>query len=159
LTACHVFATLPPQVCQSNGVEIEGGIMIQKKLKPVVLLCCLLIGLNACSRYVVAGAAAAAVGVGTYVFVKGNLKRNYDAPVDRVWEATLQSLQELKLKVESKDHDAFGGVIKGKMADGKSFEIKLARLGEKSTEVGVRIGVMGDQTKSEAIHSKIHSKL
>ena len=133
--------------------------MLKKRLEIIGLLCCLLIALNACSRWVVAGATAAAVGVGTYVYIKGELKRNYDAPVDKVWEATLLALDELKLTAESKRHDAFGGVIKGKMADGKSFEIQLARLGEESTEVGVRIGVFGDRNKSEAIHDKILSQL
>jgi hypothetical protein len=136
-----------------------GGIMVKKKLTPVVLLCCLLIGLNACTRYVVAGAVAAGAAAGTYFFVKGNLKRNYEAPVERVWKATLQAVQELKLATESKKHDAFGGEIKGKMADGTSFTIELKRLGEKSTEVGVRVGAFGDRIKSEAIHDKILSKL
>jgi Protein of unknown function (DUF3568) len=137
----------------------KGGIMVKKKFTPVVLLCCLLIGLNACTRYVVAGAAAAGVGAGTYFFVKGNLKMNYEVPVEGVWEATLQAVKELGLTVESKKHDAFGGIIKGKLADGTNFEIKLERLGEKSTEVGVRIGVFGHRSKSEAIHDKILSKL
>ena len=133
--------------------------MAKKKLRPVVLLCCLLIGLNACSRYVVAGAVAAGAAAGTYFYVKGNLKRSYEAPVERVWEATLQAVEELKLTTESKTHDAFGGEIKGKMADGDSFIIELKRLGEKSTEVGIRIGVFGDRTRSETIHDKILSKL
>jgi len=132
--------------------------MVKKKLIPVVLLCYLLIGLNACG-YLLVGALTAGAGAGTYFFVKGNLKRNYEAPVERVWEATLQSVEELKLATESKKHDAFGGEIKGKMADGDSFQIELKRLGEKSTEVGVRVGAFGDRIKSEAIHDKILSKL
>jgi hypothetical protein len=135
------------------------GTMAKKKLTPVVLLCCLLIALNACTRYVVAGAVAAGAAAGTYFFVKGNLKRSYEAPIERVWEATVQSVEEFKLATESKKHDAFGGEIKGKMADGTSYTIELKRLGEKSTEVGVRIGAFGDRTKSEAIHDKILSKL
>ena len=91
--------------------------MVKKKLTPVVLLCCLLIGLNACSRYVVAGAVAAGAAAGTYFFVKGNLKRSYEAPVKKVWEATLQAVEELRLATESKRYDAFGGEIKGMMAD------------------------------------------
>jgi hypothetical protein len=136
----------------------KGGAMVKKKLAPVVFLCCLLIGLNACA-YVLLGALTAGAGTGTYFFVKGNLKRTYEAPVERVWAATVQSVEELKLATESKKHDAFGGEIKGKMADGTSFTIELKRQGEKSTEVGVRIGTFGDRVKSEAIHDKILSKL
>jgi hypothetical protein len=134
--------------------------MLKRRLQWIAVLCCLLIGLSACSRkWAVIGAAAAAVGAGTYYYVKGDLKRNYEAPMDKTWEATIKSIEELKLTVESQKHDALSGVIKGKMADEKGFEINLKRLGENSTEVGVRIGTFGDREKSEAIHDKILSKL
>jgi hypothetical protein len=134
--------------------------MVKRRLQWVAVLCCLLIGLSACSRkWAVIGAAAAAVGAGTYYYVKGDLERNYEAPMDKTWEATIKSIEELKLTVESQKHDALSGVIKGKMADEKGFEINLKRLGENSTEVGVRIGTFGDREKSEAIHDKILSKL
>ena len=133
--------------------------MNKKKLTPLVLLCCLLIGPNACTRAVVAGAAAAGVGVGSYFYVKGELERDYHAPVERVWQATLQAVEELNLATESKKHDAFGGEIKGKMSDGTNFKIELERKGENLTNVGVRIGAFGSKTKSEAIHNKIHSNL
>ena len=131
--------------------------MVKRRLQWVAVLCCLLIGLSACSRkWAVIGAAAAAVGAGTYYYVKGDLERNYEAPMDKTWEATIKSIEELKLTVESQKHDALSGVIKGKMANEKGFEINLKRLGENSTEVGVRIGTFGDREKSEAIHDKIH---
>jgi hypothetical protein len=134
--------------------------MVKRRLQLVALLCCFLIGLSACSRkWAVIGAAAAAVGTGAYFYIKGDLKRNYEAPMDKTWDATIQSVEELKLTTESTEHDAFNGVIKGKMADGKSFSINVKRLGENLTEVGVRIGTFGDRVRSEAIHDKIHSKL
>ena len=134
--------------------------MNKKILAPLVLLCCLFLGLNACAtRAVVAGAAAAGAGVGSYFYVKGELERDYEAPVEKVWQATLQAVEELNLATDSKQHDAFGGEIKGRMSDGTGFKIELERKGEKLTNVGVRIGAFGDRTKSEAIHEKIHSKL
>lgn len=134
--------------------------MIKKKLTPLVLLCCLLIGLNACTtRAIVVGAAAAGVAAGSYFYVKGELERDYEAPIERVWQATLQAVEELNLATDSKEHDAFGGEIKGRLSDGTGFKIELERKGEKLTNVGVRIGAFGDRTKSEAIHAKIHSKL
>ena len=79
--------------------------------------------------------------------------------MDKTWQAAVQSVDELKLTTESKEHDAFSGAIKGKMADGKSFTISLKRVGENMTEVGVRIGTFGDRARSEAIQEKILSKL
>ena len=134
--------------------------MVKRRLQLVALLCCFLIGLSACSRkWAVIGAAVAAAGAGTYYYIKGDLQRNYEASMDKTWEATIKSVEELKLTVESQKHDGLSGVIKGKMADGKGFEINLKRLGENLTEVGVRIGTFGDRVRSEAIHDKILSKI
>ncbi len=133
--------------------------MVKKNLTPVVLLCCLLIGLSACTRALVIGGAAAAVGVGSYLYYKGELERDYHAPIDSVWEATLQAVEELKLTTESKEHDAFSGQIKGKMSDGDSFKIDLKNKGDELTQVGIRIGTFGSKSKSEVIHDKIHAKL
>ena len=134
--------------------------MVKRQFKSVALICCLVIGLSACSRkWVILGGAAAAVGVGTYAYIKGDLKRNYEAPIDKAWDATVTAVEELKMPIESKQHDAFSGTIKGNMADGKSFVINLKRLGETSTEIGIRIGTFGDRQKSEAIHDKILSKI
>ncbi len=134
--------------------------MAKRRLQLIALLCCFLIGLSACSRkWVAIGAAAAAVGAGTYYYVKGDLKRNYEAPMDKTWDATVKALEALKINVESKQHDALTGVINGKLADGKSFTVNLKRLNESSTEVGVRIGTFGDRERAEAIHDKILSNL
>jgi hypothetical protein len=82
--------------------------MVKRRLQLVALLCCFLIGLSACSRkWVVIGAAAAAVGTGAYYYVKGDLKRNYEAPMDKTWDATVKALEALQINVESKQNDAF----------------------------------------------------
>lgn len=134
--------------------------MVKRRLQLVALLCCFLIGLSACSKkWVAIGAAAAAVGAGAYYYVKGDLKRNYDAPMDKTWDATLKALEALQIKVESKQNDALTGVINGKLADGKSYTVNVKRLGENLTEVAIRIGTFGDRERAEAIHDKILSNL
>ena len=134
--------------------------MIKKRIKSIAVMSCLLIALAGCSRqWVILGGAAAAVGVGTYAYIKGDLKRTYDVNIEKAWAAAVKAVDDLKLTTESTAHDAFSGTIKGKMADGKSFEINLKRLAENSTEIGVRLGTFGDQAKSEAIHDKILSNL
>jgi hypothetical protein len=134
--------------------------MVKKRLQLIALICCVLIGLSACSRkWVAIGAAAAAVGAGAYYYVKGDLKRNYEAPMDKTWDATVKALAALQINVESKQNDALTGVIKGKLADGKSYTVNVKRLGENLTEVGIRVGTFGDRERAEAIHDKILSNL
>ena len=107
-----------------------------------------------CALLVGAGA-----GVGTYAYIEGKLKRTYESPLSKVWEASLAAVKDLKLTTKSKQRDALDGVIKGEMADGKSFEITLKKISEKSTEVGIRIGVFGNRQKSEVIHEQIAAEL
>ncbi|MGD8741238.1 MAG: DUF3568 family protein [Desulfobacterales bacterium] len=134
--------------------------MVKRRIQLVALLCCFLIGLSACSKkWVAIGAAAAAVGAGAYYYVKGDLKRNYDAPMDKTWDATVKALEALQINVESKQNDALTGVINGKLADGKSYTVNVKRLGENLTEVAIRIGTFGDRERAEAIHDKILSNL
>jgi hypothetical protein len=134
--------------------------MLKRRIQLVALLCCFLIGLSACSKkWVAIGAAAAAVGAGAYYYVKGDLKRNYDAPMDKTWDATVKALEALQINVESKQNDALTGVINGKLADGKSYTVNVKRLGENLTEVAIRIGTFGDRERAEAIHDKILSNL
>ena len=134
--------------------------MVKRRLQLIALLCCFLIGLSGCSRkWAVIGAAAAAVGTGAYFYVKGDLKRNYEASIDKTWQAAVKSVEDLGLSTESKQNDAFNGVIKGKMADGKSFTVNVKRLGDNLTEVGVRVGTFGDRERSEVIHDKILSNI
>jgi len=134
--------------------------MVKRRLQLIALLCCFLIGLSACSRkWVVIGAAAAAAGTGAYYYVKGDLKRNYEAPMDKTWDATVKALEALQINVESKQNDALTGVINGKLADGKGYTVNVKRLAENLTEVSIRIGTFGDRERAEAIHDKILSSL
>jgi hypothetical protein len=74
--------------------------MLKRRLQLVALLCCFLIGLSACSKkWAVIGATAAAVGSGAYFYVKGDLKRNYEAPMDKTWQATVTAVEEMKLSI------------------------------------------------------------
>jgi hypothetical protein len=107
----------------------------------------------------IAGAAATGIGVGTYAYVKGDLKRTYEAPMDKVWKATLDTMEEFNLSIESQRKDAFNGVIDGKMADDRTFQINVVRKGTNTTEVGIRVGVFGDRGRAEVMHGHIYSLL
>ena len=132
--------------------------MIRRRIKFIAIFGCLLIVVAGCSRkWAVIGAAAAAVGVGTYAYIKGNLKRTYDVNMEKAYDAAVKAASQLKLTTESKTHDAFNGIIQGKMADGTSFQIELKRLADNVTEIAVRVGTFGNRERSETIHDKILS--
>ena len=101
----------------------------------------------------------AGAGVGTYAYIEGSLKRSYQAALPRVWDATVAAVADLELKPAVEEHDAFSGMLRGKLADGREFSIKLARASDKETEVSVRIEILGDRKVSEGIHDRIAARL
>jgi hypothetical protein len=129
------------------------------RMNTLALLGCILLALSGCSRYVVAGAAAGGAVYGTYKYSKGNLSRNYGAPVPTVWEATLSALDQMGIEPAEKNNDAFGGQVNAKLHDGKSLTVKLVRVADNLTEVGVRVGTFGNEERSEFIHNKIAENL
>jgi len=125
-----------------------------QKKRALILLCCLAVGLSGCAPLIAAGVGAG-VGVGSYKYVDGNLKRDYLGPMPAVWQATLVAMDELNVAANVEEKDHFGGLVKGVMHDGTEIRVKLTRQSENSTEVAVRVGIFGDRDKSEIIHNKI----
>jgi len=122
-------------------------------LRTALLLCALCITPTGCVLLLGAGA-----GAGAYAYIEGKLKATYDAALPPTWEATLQALQQVGLKSDVEQHDAFGGVLKGTMADGREFAIAVTRVTDSKTEVAIRIG-LGDRKASQTIHAKIAANL
>lgn len=102
--------------------------------------------------------AGGAVGAGTYAYVSGNLKTTYDATLQQTWDAAQKAVRNLDMKAQKAEHDAFSGVLKGTMADGREFNISLTKVTPETTEVAIRIG-MGDQEVSRTIHGEILANL
>lgn len=134
--------------------------MTTKLIRMTIVVGCVFVLATGCSRRMfIAGAAATGIGVGTYAFVQGNLRRTYEAPIDKVWNAALATMEEFDLPVVSQNRDGFSGVIDGKMADGRTFQINLTRQDADTTEVAIRVGVFGDRGRAEVMHGHIYSLL
>lgn len=107
----------------------------------------------------VAVVAGAAVGAGTYAYVKGELTRTYGAPLNKTWDTTIRTLNDLEIKIIKKKKDALKGTIEARRADESSASIEVKWLSETVTEISIRIGTWGDRDASEAIHDKIAKNL
>jgi hypothetical protein len=132
----------------------DGGLRMRVAgLRSALLLCALTFAATGCALLLGAGA-----GAGAYAYIEGNLKTTYDAALPQTWEATRQALQQLGMKPDVEQHDAFSGALKGTMADGREFNIAVTKVSDGRTEVAVRIG-LGDRKVSEAVHAKIAADL
>mgnify|MGYP005835547665 CR=1 FL=1 len=115
-----------------------------------VVVSALVSGCVAVGAGIVAGA-----GVGTYYWVKGELKRAYAAEFDHAWRAAEDAGKELELMRDRYTRDKLGGEMAFIRGDGTEVTVRLRSKQVDLTEISVRIGTFGDRVASERIHSTI----
>ncbi len=115
-----------------------------------------LVLLTGCAAVLLAGAGA---GIGTYAYVKGELQREYDAPLDLTWAATTQALKALEIRVVDTKKDQLGGEIDAQRADETTVKVALEPKAGIRTLVKIRVGVFGDRDASERIGKEIEKWL
>ena len=127
-------------------------------LKIQVLPIAMLVG----SMLLLQGCVVAAVGLGaagTVAYVRGDLQTVESERIDDVFEAVLKAADELELNVTTKSKDALSAIIVARDAEDKKVTIKLKATAEGPTELSIRIGVFGSETKSRLIYQKIRDNL
>ncbi|PON18181.1 hypothetical protein C2W62_09280 [Candidatus Entotheonella serta] len=98
-------------------------------------------------------------GVGVFSYVTRDVKATYNVNLERAWPATLSALEQLHLTVEHQQIDDLDGALAVKRADGTDVTIRLTLLGSSSTRISIRVGTLGNQTKSVLIHEAIRNAL
>lgn len=110
-----------------------------------------------------AGCAAVAAGGatagGTYVYIKGELKRTFEADLQEAWIAANQACKKLELHVDQRFKDALSAEIDGLMSTGDQFVIKMEPEHDTFVIVSVRVGIVGNQKTSETILEAIHQNI
>jgi len=126
----------------------------------IILLLFIAAGGTGCGVFIAAGAGAA-VAIGTAEYMGGELKQAYAAPMEKTWNASIATTEELKMTTTEKSIDNLdkNRVIKGRAEDGKDFQIALEALGKDVTMVKVRIGFFGDEKISKTVHATITKML
>ncbi len=106
-------------------------------------------------------AAVAAAGVGTYAYVKGEMKTTLSAPLDRAYDAAKAALvDDLQFALTDDRKDALQAIIKAREADKTQISLNLnASPDGKLTDITVRVGTFGDEAKSRLILDKIRARL
>ena len=128
------------------------------KTKSLLLAMSLVISIMTLSGCValVVGAAAGAGGV---AYMKGILEQNFDKPVSKVHRAGLAALKSLKLKILRETIDAHRSVINGEYTDGSKVELIVEALTEHSSKLQIRVGIFGDEEKSQMILNAVKKRL
>ncbi len=127
-----------------------------RKLLPLLLIPCILFT-TGCPVLVVGGA-----GAGAYSYIKGELKRTYQSPFDKTMQASLDTLENLKITVtEQPAGDSIESIVRAKRSDGTPIIVKVAMVAPNITEVSIRSGAVGiwDKKVSQLIHANIAQRL
>ena len=117
---------------------------------------CLLLQ-SGCAAVLLTGGAAA--GAGAVAYVRGELQSTEAADLDKVWAATLAAMSDLEFAVTAREKDALSGRVIARGAGDKKTQVDLKRLGDRQTEVRIRVGFLGDETMSRQVLDRIKKRL
>jgi len=99
------------------------------------------------------GAAAGAVG---YHFYEGEAVTHFEKSPEKVSAAAVAAVKkDMGWTVTS----CTVTEVKGKTTNNADFKIRVKYVNDRDTEIGVKIGLMGDEGKSQLLISKIRDRL
>lgn len=101
----------------------------------------------------------AALGAGTVVYLRGELRSPEAVSMQKAWTASHAALKELGYAVTDEQQDALKAKITARGAGDKRVEIRLTNKGQNVTEIAIRVGTFGDEDLSRRILEKIRGHL
>ena len=131
--------------------NLEEPILAQT-VTAITLLVALLFTAGCAAMVVGAGA-----GAGVYTWIKGELIRSYAKDFTHTENATIQSLDYLKITIDEKNQTGSETTIKARQSDGSPVSVRIRTVRYDMTEVAVRSGYVGywDRKNAELIHATI----
>ncbi len=89
----------------------------------------------------------------------GALKAQLDYPVSTTYAALTKTLVELGVNVLRDHHDNISAEIVASDAEDQTLTIELGALPEDRTEMTIRVGTLGDKSKSTVIFNRVMGNL
>ena len=112
---------------------------------------------SGCELLVIGGAAVGA-GTGTYFYVKGELKTDYMAPFDKVWNACAKTVADMRgIEVVPVKEIAQGKITA--VINDEQVQFDIAYKSKNLTTVSIRVGLIGNKLSSQLLHDKIAEHL
>jgi hypothetical protein len=131
---------------------------MQKRIRRSILLLAVgLFILTGCAAALVGGAVVGA-GTGTYLFINGELKTDYNYGFDKVWSAVEKTVATMR----GTDVVPAKGIGTGHITstiNGEKVQIAVTFKEKTITTVAVRVGMVGDETASRMIQANIADSL
>ena len=113
--------------------------------------------LSGCAALVVGGAAVSA-GTGTYFYINGELKTDYIASFDKVWNACEKTVADMRGTEVQPVKEIAKGTITATINDEK-VKFEITYRAKNQTTVGIRVGLVGNKLSSQLLHDRIADNL
>lgn len=97
----------------------------------------------------------AAAGAGGVVWVKGSLDQNFDKTVEQLHRASLAGLRDIKCAVRTNQIRKHLAKINFEFDDGQKGSVNIKAVTERSARLKIRVGVLGEETKSHIVLNAI----
>ena len=101
----------------------------------------------------------AAVGAGSVAYIRGTLERNFDKSVAQLHDVTVSSLRELGLYIKEDVVRRHSARTEFEFEDGEKGTIEIEALTERSAKIKIRVGLLGDESKSKMILNVIEKNI
>ncbi|MFA4915629.1 MAG: DUF3568 family protein [Syntrophales bacterium] len=113
--------------------------------------------ISGCAALAVSGAAVGA-GSGTYLYINGELKTDYNFSFEEVWNACEKTVADMR----GVDVVPYKEIGKGKISaviNDEKVQFTLKYKTKDVTTVAIRVGLIGDKLSSQLLHDKIIGNL
>lgn len=113
---------------------------------------------SGCATALVVGGAAVGAGTGTYFYINGELKTDYFASFDKVWNACEKTVADMRGTEVQPVKEIAQGKISTVINDEK-VKFEITYRAKNQTSVAIRVGLLGNKMSSQLLHDKIADHL
>lgn len=131
--------------------------MLKKYLLPLFILI-IIVSTNGCDTALKVGDSIIGIQSGKFFYTDGVLRTNYHADFQRVWDACVKAMRDMKAVDLAQDKKISDGMLEAKVYD-EEVRVTIQYQGKNMTQVAVRVGVSGSNISSQLIHEKIKQNL
>ena len=109
---------------------------------------------SGCAGFLLGGAAVGAGTAGTYYYINGDLKTDYQASFDDVWAACEKTVADMHGIEVVPNREIAQGTINTLINDEK-VKLDIMYKSKNITTVAIRVGLIGNKLSSQLLHDKI----
>jgi hypothetical protein len=109
---------------------------------------------SGCAGFLIGGAAVGAGTAGTYYYINGDLKTDYQASFDEVWAACEKTVADMHGIEVVPNREIAQGTINTLINDEK-VKLDVIYKSKNITTVAIRVGLIGNKLSSQLLHDKI----